>query len=227
MSGISLTSLHRDFLSSSSRFRARAGTQDSWSPHGPGGMSKAAFKDQFIAGYSDAFRAASAYFDLPLELVASVAHAELGNDDVRNDLAYALRAEAGRNLPDAPLFRELNRPRDETSFGPYNIQQRRAAEILGYGDISRMSETARRTLVPTTRDPVAATFMLAKHLSDLRTLDFPGVAGKELSWNQMLVVATRYLLGPDVGMAAIRERLNNGRNYLQNWDRVKSIILDR
>lgn len=186
-------------------------------------MSKGRFKDQFIKGHSNAFRAAAEQFDLPVELIASVAHAELGND-INNDLAYALRAEGGRDLPDFSIFRGLNKPRAQTSFGPFGIQQRRAAEILGYGSIDMMPETARRMLIPTTRDPVAATFMLAKHLSNLRNLDFSGVAGKDLSREQMLIVATRYRQGPEQKIEQIRKRLYRGETYLSNWSRVRRLL---
>ncbi|MGE4323953.1 MAG: hypothetical protein AB7E60_13120 [Sphingobium sp.] len=195
-------------------------------------MTKAAFKDQYVAGHANAFRAAAKRYDLPVELVASVAHVELGNDDARNDIAYALRAEGGRDIPSGlgitetgrDLIRNINRPRAETSFGPYNIQQRRAAEILGYGDINAMSETARRSLVPTTRDPAAATFMLAKHLSDLRDQDFPGLSGKRLTKDMLRVVATSYKFGPEEKIESIKRKIEDGAYYISKWNIVKRLI---
>jgi hypothetical protein len=206
MSGIALSRTHKEFLAMADKFPPRPGTADTWEDRGQAGISKARFKDQFIAGHSNAIRAAAEKYDVPAPLVASIAYRELGNDDAMNDTGYALRAESGRKIPEAlgiiergrNFVRDLNRPRDETSFGPYNIQQRRAAEILGYGNINVMSETARRTLVSTTRNPVAATFMVAKHLSDLRNQDFPGVPGRALTGNQMIVIATRYNKGPEI-----------------------------
>lgn len=195
-------------------------------------MTKAAFKDQYIAGHANAFRAAAKRYDLPVELVASVAHVELGNDDARNDIAYALRAEGGRDIPSGlgvtetgrNLIQHLNRPRAETSFGPYNIQQRRAAEILDYGDINAMSETARRSLVLTTREPVAATFMLAKHLSDLRDQDFPGAKVDKLAYRQMVIIATRYRHGREESQAKINNLLKSGENYLSRMQNVSTLL---
>jgi hypothetical protein len=232
MSGISLSRTHREFLSYGERFPPKPGTKDRWIASGEGAMTKARFKDQFISGYRDAIRAAALKYDIPPQLLASIAYDELGNDDVSNDLAYAARAESGRNIPETlgvteegrRKIRELNKPRDETSFGPYNIQQRRAAKILGYGDINSMSETARRTLVPTTRDPVAATFMAAKHLSDLRDKDFPDVAGKELTRDQLITIATRFNRGPDISYSEIQENKKNGLKYLRNWRHVSMLI---
>lgn len=219
-----LSATHRDFLSYRKKFPAKAGTQTAWSDFSHNGLSKGEFKDQYIAGHSSALRAAAKLYDLPVELVASVGHAEVGNDNILNDIAYAGRAENGRNIPALPIIGPFNKPRDETSFGPYGIQQRRAAEILGYGDINKMSETARRALVPTTRDPVAATFMLAKHLSDLRDLDFAGVAGKDLTAGQLLIVATRYRRGPQFKLSEIQKNLKSGEDYLQLWSRVKRLL---
>ena len=187
VSGISLSREHRDFLSQKDKYAPKLGTKVKWdSSEFP---DKNTFKAQYVRGYRDAIRAAAERYDLPPELVGSIAYAEAGNDDLSNDIAYSLRAEGGRDIPESlgitdggrKIIKDLNRPRAETSVGPYNIQQRRAAEILGYGDINAMSETARRRLVPTSEDPVPATFMLAKHLSDLRDQDFPGVAGKDLN----------------------------------------------
>lgn len=231
MSGISLSRTHKEFLSYAKQFPAKPGTEDSWANKGRGGISKETFKDRFISGYSNAIRAAASKYDVPAPLVASVAYAELGNDDWKNDAAYALRAESGRNIPETmgvvdsgrAVIENLNRPRDETSFGPYNIQQRRAAEILGYGDINSMSETARRTLIPTTRDPVAATFMLAKHLSDLRNQDFPSVRGKALTADQLITIATRYNRGPDASSDKILENEATGKKYLRNWSHVSKL----
>jgi len=177
VSGISLSRTHRDFLSQTDKYSPKPGTKNKW--NASDFPDKNVFKAQYVRGYSDAIKAAAKRYDLPPELVASIAHAEAGNDDVSNDIAYSLRAEGGRDIPESlgiteggrKIIKDLNRPRAETSFGPYNIQQRRAAEILGYEDINAMSETARRRLVPTSEDPVPATFMLAKHLSDLRWLE--------------------------------------------------------
>ena len=185
-----------------------------------------------MRGYSDAIKAAAERYDLPPELVGSIVYNEAGNDGLSNDIAYSLRTESGRDIPESlgitdsgrKIIRDLNRPRAETSFGPYNIQQRRAAEILDYGDINAMSETARRRLVPTSEDPVPATFMLAKHLSDLRDQDFPGVAGKDLNRDQLLIVATRYKFGREQSEENIRNNIGEGAKYLKVWSQIRKIV---
>lgn len=230
MSAISLSRTHRAFLAEAKRFPAKPGTQDKWTGEG----SKEAFKNQYIAGHSNVIRAAARRYDLPAPLVAAVAYRELGSDDAWNDVAYAARAERGRDIPLAlgmvkrgrEFIDDLNRPRDETSFGPYNIQQRRAVEILDYDDVNKMSETARRMLVPTTRNPVPATFMLAKHLSDLRDQDFRGVAGKDLTADQLVIIAARYNQGPEKSLAEMNDpkRKKHGYDYLINWRHVTNLL---
>ena len=104
--------------------------------------------------------------------VASIAYREAGGDGISDDIAHGLRSESGRNLPvTGKIEKLLNRPADHTSFGPLNIQERRAAQILGYGDIGTMSETARRTLASTTKDPTAAIFMAAQHIFFFMVID--------------------------------------------------------
>ncbi|MCB2014486.1 MAG: hypothetical protein R3E11_07155 [Sphingobium sp.] len=230
VSGISLSRTHRDFLSQKDKYAPKPDTKAKWdSSEFP---NKNAFKAQYVHGYRDVIKVAAERYDLPPELVGSVAYSEVGNDNLWNDIAYSIRAESGRDIPESlgvfergkEEIRRFNRPRAETSFGPYNIQQRRAAEILGYGDINAMSETARRRLVPTSEDPVPATFMLAKHLSDLRDQDFPGVAGQDLNRDQLLVVATRFKFGREQSRKEIMSKIDSGRDYLMNWSKVKKLI---
>ena len=87
-----------------------------------------------------------------------------------------------------------------------------------------MSETARRTLASTTKDPTAALFMAAQHLSDLRDMEFRGVPAKDLTRDQMLIIATRYNRGPDLSYAEIQQNTKSGQTYLQKWTHVSQLI---
>lgn len=160
-------------------------------------------------------------------MLAAIAYVEVGGDGLSDDIAHALRSESGRNLPvTGKLATLLNRRADHTSFGPLNIQERRAAQILGYGDIGTMTETARRTLVPTTKDPTVAIFMAAQHLSDLRDMEFRGVSAKNLTRRQMLIMATRYNQGPEKSLTEINmeESISHGRRYLSEWNHVTELL---
>lgn len=170
-----LSARHNDILDKAARYPADRGTVERWSGTG----DKEKFKAQWVYGHREAIKVAAKANDIPPALLGAVAYTEAGGDGIKDDIAHFFRSETGRNIPvpgkPGKLF---NRRSDHTSFGPLNIQERRAAQILGYGDISTMSETARRTLVPTTKDPGAAIFMAAQHLSDFEIRIFAVLQGR-------------------------------------------------
>lgn len=180
-----------------------------------------------MRGHREAIKAAAKAHDIPPALLGSIAYTEVGGDGVTDDIAHPVRSDSGRHIPIGGMIGTLlNRRADHTSFGPLNIQERRAAQILGYGDISAMTETARRTLVPTTKDPTAAIFMAAQHLSDLRDMEFRGVSAKDLTKDLMLIVATRYNQGPEKSLEEIKlpESIKHGHDYLRNWSTVRNLL---
>lgn len=174
-----LSERHNEVRRNVARYPAERGMVEHWSGIG----DKGRFKAQWVHGHREAIKAAAKANDIPPALLGSIAYNEVGGDGITDDIAHMVRSESGRHIPvGGKIGTLLNRRADHTSFGPLNIQERRAAQILGYGDISMMTETARSTLVPTTKDPTAAIFMAAQHLSDLRDQDFQGVAGKDLGF---------------------------------------------
>lgn len=214
---------HNELLQNAARYPADHGTVERWSGSG----DKEKFKAQWVHGHRNAILAAAKANDIPPALLGSIAYREVGNDGPKKDIAHMVRSESGRHIPvPGDLGKLLNSPADHTSFGPLDIQERRAAQILGYGDISTMSETARRTLVPTTKDPTAAIFMAAQHLSDLRDMEFRGASAKDLTKEQMLIIATRYNQGPEKTLAEIRKPkpLSHGYDYMRAWDHVLKMI---
>jgi hypothetical protein len=66
--------------------------------------------------------------------------------------------------------------------------------------------------------------IIAKHLSDLRDQDFPGVVGKDLTADQLLVMAMRYNLGPDTPKSYIWNNRKDGMRYLKSWKTVSKLI---
>lgn len=143
-----LSARHNEIRKDAARYPAERGTVERWSGIG----DKENFKAQWVHGHRNAIKAAAKAQDIPPALLASIAYREVGGDGVSDDIAHVLRSEGGRNLPvTGKIGKLLNPPADHTSFGPLNIQERRAAQILGYGDIGVMTETARRTLASTVR----------------------------------------------------------------------------
>lgn len=218
-----LSARHNEVRRNVARYPAERGTIERWSGNG----DKGKFKAQWVHGHREAIKAAAKANDIPPALLGSIAYNEVGGDGVTDDIAHMVRSESGRDIPvGGKIGTLLNRPADQTSFGPLNIQERRAAQILGYGDISAMTETARRTLVPTTKDPTAAIFMAAQHLSDLRDMEFRGVSATALTKDQLLIIATRYNQGPEKSLEQIKlpKNIKRGYIYLQRWATVKKLL---
>jgi len=220
-----LSARHNEILSRAARYPAERGTVERWSGTG----DKEKFKAQWVRGHREAIKFAARANDIPPALLGAIAYTEAGGDGIEDDIAHFMRSGGGRHIPvSGKIGTLLNRRADHTSFGPLNIQERRAAQILGYGDIGTMTETARRTLVPTTKDPGAAILMAAQHLSDLRDHDFRGVAGKDLTRDQLLVIAARYNVGPEKSLQEMKlpENINSGYDYLKKWTVVANYYVE-
>jgi hypothetical protein len=220
-----LSSLHNEILNAAPRYPAAPGTKE-WSTALAvkwrlGLLNIDEFKAQWIRGYRNAIKAAAARFDLPPELIAGVAYLEVGGDvKAEDDVAFSLRSEEGRNLRG---LRRLNRPRDLTSFGNVSLQVRRAAQALGY-DSGHLTGSQQRSIIAALESPQTNIFIAAKHLSELRDLDFRGVSGDRLTQTQIEVIATRFNRGPDLSLEQILANLDYGQDVLKRWAVLEWLI---
>lgn len=221
-----LSSTHNEIRDLASRYKARPGTEE-WTPvkatrYYVGGEDIHAFKAQWVRGHRDAIVAAARRYDLPVELLAGVAYNEVGGAPQQADaIAYSLRSEEGRSqLPSS----RLRRPRDVTSLGDLSVQVRRASEALGYGQSERLTESQRRMLLSSLKEPSAGILIAAKHLSDLRNIDFKGTPSERLTRAQIEVIGARYNRGPDLPLAHIRSDLSYGKAITKRWRRLRGLI---
>jgi len=167
------------------------------------------FKDQWVSGHRDAVLDAAATFDIPPQLLAGVAYNEVGGDPpIFDDVGQFVNPFLGK-------------PRDQTSFGPVSIQIRRAGQSLDYGPLSKGQQ---QSLIESAKDPDINIYMAAKHLSDLRDIDFAGTTGKEMTAPQMEVTATRYNRGPDLSVRQIHSNLDYGKDFTKRWDHLNALI---
>jgi hypothetical protein len=212
---IELSALHREIMNLADLHGPEAGTREwtdgeilRWRLEGDDALFD--FKDQWVRGYRDAIVAAADRFDLPPELVAGVAHIEVGGDPLWLDsAAYALRPSDKRDL---------------TSFGDVSIQVRRASESLGYGPSRNLTSDQRTSLIGLLTNPSANIFVAAKHLSDLRDLDFRGVSASNLTGDQIQVIATRYNRGSEISISAVRANMSYGDTILRWWPRMIGLL---
>ena len=222
-----LSSAHNEVLNIASRHAAAPGTEE-WSVADVvrwklGWKDIFAHKGQWVRGYRDAIKAAAERYDLPPELVAGVAYTEVAGDPpfFTDSLPYALRDEQGRNIPGSDKY--LNPPRNKTSFGEVSIQIRRAAEALGY-DSQNLSDSQRRAIIASLKIPQVNIFIVAKHLSDLRNIDYKGVSGSKLSREQVEVIGARYFQGPDLSLSNIQRDTGYGRKITKRWGLLNKLI---
>ena len=150
---------------------------------------------------------------MPPQLVAGIVHIEVGGDPLINDdVGYTLRSGA------------LKEDRDRTSFYNVSIQVRRAIQSLDYDISNDVSDTQRRYIINSLKQPQTNIFIAAKHISDLRDIYFKGVPAKRLSREQIKIIATRYNRGPDISFNELIKDMSNGATVLKRWNRM-SILL--
>lgn len=211
-----LTPSHNEIRALGAKFPPAKGTEQWTLPKAAvwaaGGSDIHQFKRQWVRGYRDAIKAAARRFDLPAGLVAGTAYNEAGGDPLEIDrAAFTVRDLLGDN------------GRDRTSFGDVSIQLRRAAEALGY-DLNRISSTQREQMIGSLQDPQTGIFVAAKHLSDLRDLDFHGVPGRVLTRDQIEVIATRYNRGSELPKSEIKKNVSYGRAITKRWSLLNQLI---
>jgi len=161
-------------------------------------------------------RQAAAENDLPDWFLAGVAWAEVGGDPPSIDyFAYSYRRDIGIG----------SRPAGTTSFGAVSIQERRAAEELGY-DPSRLTHMQSSFLIASLADPQQNLFIVASHLDRLRDQDFPGKPGELLTADDLKIIGTRYNRGPDLSLEEIQRNLSYGESVVNKKDRLQGLLRD-
>ena len=173
------------------------------------------FKKQWVKGYGDVIKAAAARYDLPEYLVAGVSYIEVGGDPLWiDDVAYNIR----KVIP-------TGKKADLTSFGNISMQIRTAAETLGY-DSSNLTNVQRKAIISSLKDPRQNIFIAAKHLSDLRNIDFKGVGAKQLTTDQVKVIGTRYNRGGGLSLQSIMKNMSYGEFIVNRKSLLEGLLND-
>ncbi|MBC6419302.1 MAG: hypothetical protein GDA44_11270 [Prochloron sp. SP5CPC1] len=179
------------------------------------------FKRQWVQGYADVIREASRIFDIPAILLAGIAYMEVGGEaPIENIVAYNVdlisTATTIEPIPPDQFWQATSpypggvvwgqaRPTPEEdrcevandrTVGDLSIAVRRAGESLCYP--SSLGAEESNLLVESLQDHRQNVFIAAKHLSDLRDVDFPGRTADSLSRDEIMVIAGRYNRGPEL-----------------------------
>jgi hypothetical protein len=180
-----------------------------WARIDPGWLVR--FGNDYVYERRVSIIASASCYDLPPQLVAGVVYNEIYWRTPLKPLVYALRTLV-----------PFTADRDRTSLA-HGMQLRRAAEALGY-EPTRLGRRQRAELRRSLRDDREAIFLLAKHLSDLREVDFPGRTATDLSPRDAEIIGTRYNFGPEPSLTTIEQRLSYGRAITRRW-RALGILL--
>lgn len=165
----------------------------------------------YISANSALIKAAAQDAGLPPEMLAGIAWEEVeGDPAVVDDGAY----EARKLIPG------IGDP-DKTSMGPWSIQVRRAAEVLGY-DPHNLTDQQRDQVVGALKDPSTNIFIASEYLAQLKAeSSFADVPPEQMTRAQMQELAVRYNGGP------YYEDPNAqgwGRSFDQNVDKAKEAL---
>jgi hypothetical protein len=175
------------------------------------------FKDRWVHAHRALIKAAASEFDVPDWVLGGVAWTEVGGDPPWFD-------EAGVKLRQFVVGDP-----NQTSFGPIQIQIRRAAEELRY-DPAKLSAIQRRVLIWSLEDPQQDVFVVAQHLRRLKEITAPGVPGAQLTDDQVRFIGARYNRGPGLSDDVLRNsntKLSYGEALVNKRQRVERLLSDQ
>jgi len=182
------------------------------------------YKDAWVRGHRAAIKKAAKLYDLPPELLAGVAWIEAGGKpysfkiDVY-EVRTAVRLDVSR---DGVQIFSLTKQPGMTSMGPVAIQLRRAAETMGL-DFNQLSEGDKTALVNCLQNADNDLAIVAKHLWQLKEIDFPGK--REIGKSEMRIIGTRYNRGPDLTLERVLRDTSYG-DFIVNriYERVEGLL---
>jgi len=181
------------------------------------------FKRQWVRGYREVITEAARQNQLPVVLIGGVAYNEVAGDPpFIDDVAYPVRQFDHLADPMLEPITITRRP-ELTSFGDVSMQLRRAAETLGY-EPERLTSDQEAQIRASLTDHRQSVFIAARHLAELRDIDFRGRDETSMTQDEIKVTATRFNRGPDLSLARIRENLSYGETIIRRWDELVGLL---
>lgn len=155
-----LTAAHRRLLERTAHLTAdgpRWGSGQFFLARPLGLADEEEFKGRWVAHYADTIRAAAREAGIPEAVLAGIAYQEAGGKPEWMNTAVGWVRRWGLS----------SRHPDKTSYGPMEVQVRRAAEALGY-DPENLAPAQRRRIVSSLKDPHQGIVIAAYHLRDVK-----------------------------------------------------------
>lgn len=111
----------------------------------------------------------------------------------------------------------------KTSFGNLSIQVREAETSLGYNRW-HMSYSDEQRVISTLQDPILNIYVAAKHLSDLKKIDFADIPSSQLTVGQLSNIATRYNRGRNPSLETIKRNNEYGAKIIRFMDVINQAM---
>ena len=195
------------------------------------------YKDGWIAHNKSAIKKAAAENQIPVDLLAGVAWAEVGGmPDIADSIAFPVRSFdwSGPDWVDKNMT--LTKDPHQTSVGSVSIQLSNGAAIMGL-DLNKLSYTDKTGLIKTMENDVSNLDMVSKFLYKLIKHDFPNANTSSLTDTQLIVTASRYNRGTARKLSDFIDSINApetntklraytsyGRALLRHKERIKKLL---
>lgn len=182
------------------------------------------FKDAWVEHNRETIKSCSKKYQFPSFLLAGVAWNEVGGDpEIVDTVSHAVRSFdwSGPDIIDEH-FTITKRP-ELTSFGPIQMQIRRAAETIGV-PLEDLSFHDRHRLGRCLEVDVYNIDITARHLRDLIGLDGLQTTPPHLSDDGVVIAATRYNRGPHLSLLEIRQNTRYGDVILGRKDKLVKLL---
>lgn len=167
-------------------------------------------KYDFVKNYKNVIKLAADEYDIPEFLLAGICYNEFAGDPYWvDDIGYNIRKFdwSGPEWVDENLT--ITKSPKLTSFGSVSIQVRRAEEALGYNP-EKISAVQEENIIKMLKDPVQNIFIVAKHVHDLKQIDYANIDTCDLSEDNIKIIAARYNRGPEISLEEVKKDLSYG-----------------
>jgi len=182
------------------------------------------YKDSWVRTHRALIKKLSAQYNLPPELLAGVAWIEVGGKPYSSKLIL-YRFRQFDHLGD-PLLEPLTITKKPglTSTGAVAIQLRRAAEAMGV-KFETLSDADKNRLVDCLQVDENDLVIVARHLSQLKQIDFPNQT--KIGLYEIRIIGARYNRGPELSLQAISRDTSYGDFILNKiYNRLQTLLGD-
>jgi hypothetical protein len=170
----------------------------------------------FIHSYRNVIKAAAKEYNIPVLLLAGVMYIEVaGQPPITDALTYYFRDTFMPNVLEgianiaaivAGSARRIPGETIATSFGDISMQIRVGAEILDYPSPNHLYKEEVYAIIESLKVPEIGLFMCAKHLLNLKNVDFSHISLEQLTNEHIRIISTRY----NRGAGKTLEEIQNG-----------------